>query len=280
MQGRELIRTRWCLLIGVLLIISGCRDAMVNAFAFYPERLPPEAAAPSDAEELILNTPDGEQLQALWFDAQSDRTVLYLHGNAGHLFYRIDDARKIAAIGVNVLLLSYRGYGKSSGSPSEQGLYTDAQTALDYLLTERGFEEQDLFIYGRSLGSAMAVHIAQHRQLAGLVLVTPFSSGNDMAKVMGMGWLNWALGSPLDSIHKVPNVPAPALFIHGDADDIVPFALGQKLYDAYPGAENSHKRFIAVPGADHNDLSVIAYPDYWYWIEAFMAEVSESGAKS
>ncbi|GAA5219033.1 alpha/beta hydrolase [Corallincola platygyrae] len=268
---------RLCLLLGALVLISGCRDAMVNAFAFYPEPLPHDAPAPSDAEEIILTTPDGEQLQALWFDKQSDTTLLYLHGNAGHLYYRVGDAREIAASGVsgvNVLLLSYRGYGKSSGSPSEQGLYTDAQTALDYLLQQLGVKEQNLFIYGRSLGSAMAIHVAQHRQLAGLILVTPFSSGTDMAKTMGLGWMNWALslgeGSPLDSINKVSSISAPALFIHGESDDIVPFALGQKLYDAYPGEEDSHKLFIAVPGADHNDLTIVEGPNYWRWVAEFI----------
>lgn len=263
---------QWLLLLAALLGICGCRNQLINAFAFYPERLSPAASAPADAQELMITSSDGEQLQALWFDSQSDQTVLYLHGNAGHLYYRIDDARQIAASGVNVLLLSYRGYGKSSGSPSEQGVYLDAQAALNYLLQQRGFGAQDVFVYGRSIGSAVAIDVAQRRPLAGLILITPFPSGNDMARTIGLGWLNWTLGSPFDSLSKLPDVSAPALFIHGEQDQIVPITLGRKLFDAYPGAEGSDKRFIAVAGAKHNDLSRVAAPDYWYWISAFIAK--------
>ncbi len=199
--------------------------------------------------------------------SDSRRIVLFLHGNAGHAFYRIDDALSLLDTGTNVFLLSYRGYGKSDGSPSERGVYEDGRAALGYLEEELGFSRRQTFILGRSIGSAVAVDIAQEWQLAGLILVTSLSTGRDVAAQVGLGWLSWLIGNPFDSVRKVASVDIPMLFIHGDADRIIPVELGQRLFEASPSL---HKTFKVVHGAGHNDLVQVAGPRYWAWIGEFL----------
>ncbi len=256
--------------------MTGC-SWLVNSMAFHPESVPETFSAPPDPriEERFFNSLDGTRLHALFFRRpDSRRIVLFLHGNAGHAFYRVGDALRLLDSGANVLLLSYRGYGKSEGSPSERGVYQDGRAALEHLHDELGYSPRQTFILGRSIGSAVAVDIARDRQLAGLILVTPFSSGRDMAAHLGVGWLSWLIGNPFDSVGKVSGVHVPMLFIHGDADRIIPMELGRRLFDASP---TLHKTFHVVHGADHNDLVPIAGSRYWTWIGEFL-DASSPGA--
>ena len=173
----------------------------------------------------------------------------------------------------SVLLLSYRGYGKSDGTPSEIGVYQDAEAALHYVQNELGFSEHQIFLLGRSLGSAVAIDLAQHRNLAGLILVSPFTSGRDMAREMGLGWLAGIAGTPFDSIGKVADVNSPAVIIHGDADRVIPIEMGRRLFEAYPDIQ---KVFHQVPGAGHNNIVAVAGEMYWVWIRTFIDEVQSN----
>ena len=193
--------------------------------------------------------------------------VLYLHGNAGNAYDRLDHAQAISELGCNVLLLSYRGYGKSTGSPTEDGVYLDAEAAL-FHLRNRGFSPADTFVFGRSLGSAVAVHTAQHRVLAGMILVSPFTSARDMARARGLSGLLLSNSSPFDSARKISRVSCPLLVIHGDQDQIVPVELGLALFESYAGP----KRLVVVSGAAHNDVASVAGPSYWQSIGAFLID--------
>ncbi len=264
---RRVVISSLCIYLVVRFV---CSTFLINRVAFYPEPGQPSWSSPlpQAVEEIYLEAQDKTRLQAFLIRSEgSPRVVLFLHGNAGNAYYRLPDALDLAQTGTNVFLLSYRGYGKSEGSPSESGVYQDGQAALDYLQDQLGFAEHQIFILGRSIGSAVAMEIAQHRGLAGLILVTPLSTGRDVGRASGLGWLLWLIGSPFDSLAKAPHVSCPALFIHGDADRVIPLPLGQKLFHALP---TGAKTFHVVPGADHNNLIPIAGAQYWRWIRGFL----------
>ena len=250
----------------------GIFSGLVNFFAFHPHpgnQVDPHLVDPT-IQEVFFDSSDGVKLQAFFVPrAASDRVVLFLHGNAGNASHRLEDAVRLANLGTNVFLLSYRGYGKSEGSPSEQGVYTDGRSALTYLQLELGFTVDRTVILGRSIGSAVAVEIAQDIPVAGLVLVSAFSSGRDFARVHGLSWMAWLTGEPFHSIEKISRVTAPVLFIHGEQDDIVPIELGRKLFEACP----SPKTWRSLPGAGHNDLIQRAGAKYWIWTQEFMDTV-------
>ena len=247
----------------------GLFNWMVNFFAFHPEPgnfIDPNLLDPT-IQEIFFDTSDGIRLQAFYVPRpDTDRVLLYLHGNAGNASMRLGDAVQLANLGTNVLLLSYRGYGKSAGSPSEAGVYLDGKAALNYLHSHFGFSLKRTMILGRSIGSAVAIELAQGSSVAGLILITPFSSGRDLAKVLGLSWLAWITGQPFNSIDKIQQVTAPILFIHGTNDHIVPQALGRKLFDRC----RSPKVWRSVQGADHNDLVPIAGRQFWDWIQQFL----------
>lgn len=245
---------------------------LVNFFAFHPDsgnQVAPYLVDPT-IQEVFFESSDGLKLQAFFVPRpDSDRVVLFLHGNAGNASLRLEDAVHIANLGTNVFLLSYRGYGKSEGLPSEQGVYADGRSALTYLQSEFGFRLDRTVILGRSIGSAVAIEIAQGLSVGGLVLVSPFSSGQDVARAQGLSWIAWVTGEPFHSIEKISRVTAPVLFIHGEQDDIVPLDLGRKLFDQCP----SPKTWRTIPGAGHNDLIQRAGAKYWVWIQGFLDSV-------
>ena len=259
----------------VILASIGLFSGLVNFFAFHPEsgnQVDPRLVDPT-IQEIYFDTSDGLRLQAFYVPRpDSNRVILFLHGNAGNASHRLEDAVRLANLGANVFLLSYRGYGKSKGSPSEQGIYTDGRSALTYLQFKLGFTPDRIVILGRSIGSAVAIEIAQNISVAGLVLVSPFSSGRDVARAQGLSWIAWLTGEPFYSIEKISRVRAPVLFIHGEQDDIVPIDLGKKLFEQCP----SPKTWKTVPGAGHNDLIQRGGVQYWEWIQEFLDSVIPS----
>ncbi len=242
----------------------------MNSSAFFPQKINPNQPPPNDDrfEELFFDSLDGKRLQALFFNhPDSEQVVVFFHGNAGYLYQRISHALALYERGVSVFLLSYRGYGKSEGRPSEQGVYKDAQATMNYVRDELGFAEEQTFILGRSLGSAVAIEVAQNKNLAGLILVTPLSSGRDIAHYRNLGWAVGLIGHPLDSISKVKHLQMPALFIHGDADWVIPIEQGKKLFEAYA---SDRKIFKTVIGAGHLNIIGMAGSIYWDLMREFV----------
>ena len=165
-----------------------------------------------------------------------------------------------------MFLLSYRGYPKSGGSASEQGVYLDARAALGFVDEELGYARSRTYILGRSLGSAVAVDVAQNQPLAGLILISPISSGTEFADYHGLGWATWMVGKPFDSLDKLEHVSSPILIIHGNEDRTLPIEMGRAILAAAPEGSN----LIEVPGAGHNDLVARAGRCYWVWISRFI----------
>lgn len=223
-----------------------------------------------DAEDVWLAAEDGVRLHAFHVRAPApvSRAVLLLHGNAGNASHRLPLAAEYARLDADVLLLDYRGYGLSSGQPSERGVYADARAALAHLAS-RGFAESRVVVIGQSLGGAIAVDLAQQRQLAGVVLESTFSSLADVAR-SAIGPAALLLRGRFDSVAKIARLRAPLLSLHGERDEIIPLDLGRALYEAAP----QPKRFEALPGAGHNDVAETGGASYFARIGRFLDEVA------
>jgi uncharacterized protein len=205
------------------------------------------------AQDLSLTAPDGAKLHAWWIPAEnSSIATLHLHGNAGNITHRALSARNIVAAGSGVLLLDYRGYGKSAGRPTERGLYQDAEAAYNHLLA-KGYTAGRIFLHGESLGSAVAIQLAEKNPAAGLVLEAPFTSAKAVAgRVLPI--IGPLLIRGYDSLTRIRRIHVPLLVIHGDQDEVIPYEFGKQLYEA----ANSPKSFWTIRGAMHNDLHVVA----------------------
>lgn len=215
------------------------------------QQLDPAAVGLTGVEIVTVPTPDGERLVAWWSPPKPGRpTVLYLHGNAGTIADRPERFAFYQAAGLGVLFLDYRGYGGSTGYPSETELITDAIAGYDWLLA-KGVEPGRLGVVGKSLGSAPAVALAVARPVAALVLEAPLSSMVETA-AFHYPWLPvpLLLKDRWESEKRIGGLKTPLLVIHGTADRIVPYAIGRKLFEAAP----EPKRMITVEGADHLDV--------------------------
>tara|TARA_B100000965_G_scaffold311984_1_gene271658 strand:- start:80 stop:898 length:819 start_codon:yes stop_codon:yes gene_type:complete len=164
-------------------------------------------------------------------DIKKFKTILFFHGNAGSLENRIHKLNNFHEMDVNFLIIAWRGFSGNKGKPSERGLYEDGKSAINWLLNE-GVKEKDLVIYGESLGTGVATHLSQKKNYAGIILETPFTSMIDAAKTfypyIPVGLL---LKDKFDNKSKIKNINIPVLIMHGEADQIVPFAMGKKIYE-------------------------------------------------
>ena len=231
--------------VGILFLVA-------SRAPYYPIKYPSgfwELQSKLGAEDVWILTSDGVRLHAWWIMAPGASFVtLYLHGNAGNVTHRFLQIQQITAAGSSVLMLDYRAYGKSGGSPSEHGLYADADAAYLYLLNH-GYSAQHIVVQGESLGTAVAVDLASRKECAGVVLEAAFTSGRDVANTV-LPIVGALVFRGFDTKSKIPNIRAPLLFFHGDRDEIIPLRLGRSLFEAAP----EPKYFIEIPGAGHNDL--------------------------
>jgi uncharacterized protein len=201
-----------------------------------------------------FETSDGVRLAGAFFPpATAQRpVVLYFHGNAEAASQNLPLAGSLRAHGLGVFLAEYRGYGGLGGSPSEGGLYADGEAAL-VELGRRGVPPSRVVLVGRSLGSGVAVELATRHRVAGLVLVSAYTSIVDMGRLVAGPLAPLVVRDRFDSLSKVGRVSAPVVLLHGSRDDVVPVEMGRRLAAARPGA-----RWVEVPDATHNDFPGLA----------------------
>ena len=261
-------------LVFALIYLCGCQS-ITNSLAFHPDTVNtiPRDELPANVQELFIETSDQETLQSYFIPSpDSNQLLIYFHGNGGNISQRLDDLLQLNKFKLNVLGISYRGYGTSTGSPSESGVYSDGQSALVYATKHLKFAPNNIFILGRSIGSTVAINTAQNKTLAGLILVTPLTSGADQARAMGMGSVASIAGSSFNNIAKAPKIICPVLLVHGSHDSVIPLSMGQKIYQAI----QSPKQMIIIEGADHNDLSREFAGHYWPPIYKFIKSNSRN----
>lgn len=257
------------LLLIVLVALS--RESIMNMMTFYPDTFSELKTEdiPDHVLEKQLKTEDGEKLQAFLFKHSDDikrPLIIYFHGNAGNLYHRFEYVQRLYEMNQDILLVSYRGYGKSTGKPNEKGIYMDGEAAANFAINELGYKEREVIIFGRSLGTTVAVQISQHKNFKKVILVTPLTSGKEMAKAMGMGAVKFIAGSSFNSIDKINHINANILIIHGDKDELIPYAMGKKLLDAFDGS----KQMITIKNGGHNDLQEVDANLFWGSIEEFI----------
>ncbi len=219
-------------------------------------------------ESVSLTAEDGVQLDALFLPAKGSRVaVLLAHGNAGNLSHRLDRTIFLQTrLGADVLLFDYRGYGRSEGSPDEEGTYRDARAAYRWLTEIRGVPADRLILFGESLGSAVVLELALAHPCRALVLEAPFTSVPDMARVVLPFLPRAFVRTQYDNLAKIGRLRVPLLVLHGDHDEVVPFAQGRRLFEAAP----EPKRFFAVAGAGHNDAYIVGGEAYWRAVADFV----------
>jgi fermentation-respiration switch protein FrsA (DUF1100 family) len=260
---------KWLAVLCLLVFaISGCKP-IINHFAFYPDTTNVIATEklPENVQEITITTEDQVNITSLYLPSEgSEKLLIYFHGNAGNIYHRLSDLQQLQSFGVNIIGVSYRGYGKSDGSPSEAGIYLDGKAVYQHAVERLGFSAGNIIILGRSIGSTAAVDLAQGKKLHGVILVTPLSNGKEQATASGLGMISAFAGESFDNLTKIENLKSPLLVIHGTDDYVVPFTMGKAIYDR----ANVKKAFIKVDGAGHNNLQE-AYPDeYWQPIYEFI----------
>ena len=231
--------------------------AFQRSFLYFPSSVSPSPADYGAADMQVVRYtpetgPDGGSELTGWYRPAADgrSTIVYFHGNAGHLGDRGPKIRPYVDAGYGVFLAAYRGYGGHPGRPTEAGLYADARAAMDWLIAQ-GLEPADLVLYGESLGSGVAVQVGTEYAVAAVVLEAPFSSVVDVGQArfpfLPVGWL---MRDRFDSAAKIAAVGAPVLILHGERDLTVPIRFGRRLHDA----AIEPREFAHFPLAAHNDL--------------------------
>lgn len=207
----------------------------------HPMRMAPQAVGLADVAEITLDTPDGERLVAWYARARPGQPMLfYLHGNAGALAHRAARVKRYRDAGYGVFMLAYRGFSGSTGSPTETRIVGDALMAYDRLRA-MGTAEEDIVVYGESLGTGVAVQVAANRHPSGVVLESPFSSAVDVGSYFYPYLpVHWLLKDRFDSIDHIGKIEAPLLLLHGERDRIVPARLGRRLFEAAPMPKMAH----------------------------------------
>lgn len=223
-----------------------------------------------DYEQIELNTEDAQRLDAWFIPAENAQgTLLFCHGNAGNISHRLDSIRQFHALGLSVFIFDYRGYGNSSGNPSEEGTYTDAKAAWQYLTDTRQIPDNEIIIFGRSLGGAIATDLAVKTSPKALIIESSFTSVPDIAShhysFFPVRLLSRYIYPAGDNIQRIN---APVLIIHSPNDEIIPYSHGKALF------ENAlePKYFLEIKGG-HNDGAIITGKDYLEGINRFLSRL-------
>ena len=254
--------------------------SVLNSLLYFPSReiVATPAQAGLDYMDLQFETEDGERLHGWWIGNETNRLghLLLCHGNAGNVGDRIPHAALLTTAGFDLLLFDYRGYGRSTGRPSEEGTYRDARAALSSMLKQPGVDRGRIIYMGESLGGAVALDLALERPPAGLVLLSAFTG------VRALGRLHYPfVPAPLipdayPVLRRIHELRAPLLVLHGDHDDIVPLSHGKALFDAAP----EPKRIHLFRGRGHNDLVPLARVELAEVIAAWAKATHEPARRS
>lgn len=241
---------------------------------YFPDRalLSTPASRGLEYEDASIVTEDGVRLHGWWAPGPRDFTLLWCHGNAGNVSFRLELlAGLVRRVGCSVLLFDYRGYGLSEGRPSEKGTHADALAAREWLSGRNDVDGSKVVYYGVSLGAAVAASLAVRVPPAALVFDAPMPGVLRMARLQSPLLLPLAallVRARYDTIGAIRRVDAPLLVFHGEQDELVPIELGREVFDAAPGPKEWH----AIPGGSHNDTYTIAGAAYFEAIDAFLTK--------
>ena len=283
--------------LGLIILIVAFEDKLI----YFPEKYPEgdwavaetsghdtnglrEGAIVPRIKDCFFPTSDGLRLHG-WYctpvckagaafeTVPSQMVLLWFHGNAGNITYRYDMIRMLITIPSDVFIIDYRGYGKSEGSPTERGLYLDAQAAWDFLTNELSIPPERIIIFGKSVGGVPAIDLAARVRAAGLIVQSSFSSAKDMVREIMPLFPALFLHTKMNSVDRIKGVDCPKLFIHSRTDEVVPFKLGVRLFEAAP----EPKEFFEVAGASHNSTYLTGGRPYFEAFRRFVERCSRAG---
>ena len=263
---------RTLLIAGLLVLVAAM--FMENWLIFIPSRYPSGNWSPPDIdfEDAWFRSEDGVKLHGWYLPHANPRaTILFCHGNAGNVTHRVQSLKILHdLLGASVLIFDYRGYGRSEGKPNGPGVLADARAARTWLAARENIPPTDVVLLGESIGGAVAVNLAARDGARGLVLESTFDALPEVA-AYHYPWLpvRWAMRTRLDSAALIGRYNGPLLQAHGDADTIVPLELGQRLF----AAANEPKRFLLLPGHNHNDSMP---PEYYKALASFLDELASA----
>jgi len=269
-------------MLKLILVVTACYGLLVIAVYFMQGRMLYLAGVPGrtltttpadvgmDYQDVSIETADGVTLHGWFIEGRSTRVLLFFHGNAGNISHRLDSIRQFQDLGLSVLIIDYRGYGKSEGRTTEKGIYRDADAAWRYLIETRGIVASDIVIFGRSLGASVASRLAAHHQPLALIVESSFTSVPDIAQDL-YPWLpaRWLSRLSHATRDYVRDVRCPVLVVHSRDDEIIPFHHGEAIFES----ANEPRTLLAIRGT-HNDAFLRDERAYIGGLRTFLTELS------
>lgn len=247
------------ILLAIILLIWLNLSSILRLFIFQPVKLPENHVFHFDPpfEEIFLTRPDGSRLNGIWFPkAGAKATVLYFHGNRDNVERWGKIASQYTKYDVNVLVMDYRGYGKSRGKIDEELLKSDA--ILWYKKAIQLGQNERIILFGRSLGTGLASYVASRQKPLGLILETPYTSMVDVLDFYGPKLVAHQSDIHLDAVDYLKGSVVPTIIIHGTADEIIPYEIGKTLFEHL---DPLYTQMVTIKGGQHNNLG--EYKEYW-----------------
>ena len=245
-------------------------DMLERYFVFFPVQTLPTTPGDTNLtfEDVFFLSADQYWIHGWFIPGTSKYTLLWFHGNGGNIGHRMEEILIMHhSLGINIFIFDYRGYGRSEGKPSEQGVYQDATAAIKYIQNRPEVDSDRIIYFGRSLGAAIAIHSASALPPAGMILVAPFTSLSDIASLKFPHLpLKWLTRNRYNTISKIQKVHTSLLIMHGDLDDVVPLTHSSRIFDT----ANQPKRLRVLVGAGHNDTHSINSYNYWNILKDFI----------
>jgi fermentation-respiration switch protein FrsA (DUF1100 family) len=273
--GRKALRMlAWA--VGIYLAICGLMMFFENVLVYHPTSARSYWLAPPspDVRDVVLTSADGAEIHSWWLPCPASAgALLYLHGNAGNLSGRGDTVAHLRqALDMSVLIIDYPGFGKSTGTPSEAGCYAAADAAYAWLTEQQKIAPREIVLFGKSLGGGVATHLACRNDHRALVLVKTYTTLPDVGSYLyPFIPARLLMRNRFDSLSRIAECRRPVFVAHGTTDELIPFALGERLFEA----ANEPKQFLAMPGHCHND----PFPDEFYTALKEFLDMHRAGSR-
>ena len=276
-QYAAVLLRRAALVLTAVVVVGAllrCTHVVDRSFIYFPSR--EIEATPGDVgldfEDVRFKASDGVVLHGWFVPGGGDATLVWFHGNGGNIGHRVGNIRELVVrLGVSIFIFDYRGYGRSEGSPYEEGTNLDAESAITYVRSREDLDPEKTIYFGRSLGCAVAAEMAIKYPPRALICESGFTSVRAITKSVYpfLPGLQLLVTTKYDTLSKIERVNAPVMVLHGDRDEIVPFSMSRELFDAAKGP----KRFYTIEGAGHNDTYYVGGPAYFEALREFVDEV-------
>jgi len=258
-------------IVAFYLVMVGYVMCIADSKIFFPLRK--IEATPQliglDFEDVYIDTKDNIKINGWFIPSKNAKyTILFYHGNGGNIGDRLGKVELFHAMGINVFIIDYRGYGRSESSPSERGTYMDAEASYSYLVNKRGIRPEEIILYGESLGGAVAVEVALKADIRALIVEGAFTSIRGIAREAYPFLSPFIISDKFDSLSKIGKITQPKLFIHSPTDEIVSFGLAKKLYD-----KAVRPKQMAEISGSHNSLFLDSREEYTSSIRKFIEDL-------